>query len=252
MLKKYSAFNLGFFFLMLVHLLSVTESLAFKLDIEDLRWMTKPLIVLSLLGLLVYRSKLRGRFIKRIGLGLLFGLFGDVFLLLPGEVFFLAGLGSFLIGHVFYIMAFMLDFRNTEVTSSATSVLAGGGVLFFGSYGAWFMKWLFPSLGSLWPAVLVYILVIAAMGVMALLRWEKVNGSSFLMITAGAILFIASDSILAANRFKIEIPYASVYIMATYILAQYLITIGSLERKRKKRFTENRRQRLSEQSVEDL
>jgi uncharacterized membrane protein YhhN len=47
-----------------------------------------------------------------IALGLLFSDFGDYFLMFEGEEFFLKGLGSFAVAHIFYIISFARDVLN--------------------------------------------------------------------------------------------------------------------------------------------
>jgi len=45
-------------------------------------------------------------------------------------------------------------------------------------------------------------------------------------------LFLISDSILAVNKFKTEVPLRDYLVWATYYAAQYAITTGFLVRKR--------------------
>ncbi|MEO5583666.1 MAG: lysoplasmalogenase, partial [Saprospiraceae bacterium] len=47
-----------------------------------------------------------------------------------------------------------------------------------------------------------------------------------ILAVIGAVLFVASDSLLAINKFKTPIPYAGILIMTTYIFAQYFIVMG--------------------------
>jgi len=47
------------------------------------------------------------------------------------------------------------------------------------------------------------------------------------LVLAGAWLFMASDSILAFNKFHTAIEYSGPLIMTTYILAQFLIVEGA-------------------------
>ncbi|MCB0548246.1 MAG: hypothetical protein KDD19_11740, partial [Phaeodactylibacter sp.] len=45
-------------------------------------------------------------------------------------------------------------------------------------------------------------------------------------LMAGILLFILSDSLIALNKFRVDlvvIPYARLWIMATYLLGQYWI-----------------------------
>jgi uncharacterized membrane protein YhhN len=42
----------------------------------------------------------------------------------------------------------------------------------------------------------------------------------------GSVLFVISDSLLAVNKFVFALPYAPVWIMGTYLTAQYWIVRG--------------------------
>jgi len=48
----------------------------------------------------------------------------------------------------------------------------------------------------------------------------------YLLVLAGAILFVLSDSMIAINRFTQPFELARIAIMSSYITAQYLIAIG--------------------------
>jgi len=86
---------------------------------------------------------------------------------------------------------------------------------------------LLPGLeGIMKPVILVYALSLIGMSMMALNRRGRVNPSSFRFVFIGSILFLLSDSMIAINKFAMEIPLAGFWIMITYILAQYLIMRG--------------------------
>ena len=71
-------------------------------------------------------------------------------------------------------------------------------------------------------AVLAYISIILTMG------WTAIRtGSPFAII--GALLFIASDSYLAINKFIMPLPFAHEVIMMTYYSAQILIALSILQ-----------------------
>ncbi len=78
---------------------------------------------------------------------------------------------------------------------------------------------------------MAYIFVISFMMMMASFRNLRVNVISFRLILFGAMFFLISDSLLAYNKFVQPFNYANLLIMATYMIAQYLITIGAVERK---------------------
>ena len=75
--------------------------------------------------------------------------------------------------------------------------------------------------------------IILLMMVTALMRKGSVNKLSYSLVITGALLFLASDSILAINKFAFKIPYASIWIMLTYAFAQYFILKGILEQEQK-------------------
>jgi uncharacterized membrane protein YhhN len=69
----------------------------------------------------------------------------------------------------------------------------------------------------------------------ALNRYGKVNGLSYILVVIGAILFVASDSMIAINRFIEKFDFARVLTMACYITAQYLIVVGSIRQDQSKK-----------------
>jgi uncharacterized membrane protein YhhN len=137
---------------------------------------------------------------------------GDIFLMLPPR-YFLAGLGSFLAGHWFYIAAFSSD-GGAALTWWLLPLLLYGGLIYY---------MLQPHLGKMrWP-VIVYIIFILLMAGAALGRWSTVGSRSALLAAIGAILFVISDSVLALDRFRQKFVAARVIVLSTYWTAQWLI-----------------------------
>lgn len=146
-------------------------------------------------------------------IGLVFCMVGDYTL-----QWFLIGLSSFLIGHIFYIFAF-LSTNERQVPTWAKIVLLVYGV----SMAVWIAGTVFSS-GEvvLGIAVIAYISVILTMG------WTAIRtGSKF--ATIGALLFISSDSYLAINKFVMPLPFSHEVIMLTYYGAQILIALSILQ-----------------------
>ena len=128
-------------------------------------------------------------------IGMIFCLGGDVFLALPGKKMFLFGLVSFLLGHVFYTVAFFYTagFNQWAGIGLVISALAGAGVFL----------WLRPHLGSMKIPVIFYILVISAMVVGA---WSVVGAGELKSVGrmaafGGALGFYVSDIFVARQRF---------------------------------------------------
>jgi len=237
MLKKHQGFNFGFAILFLAQLI-VQSNNFLNLSLPPyIQYVIKPLITLSLFGLLLFHTGLRGRFSKRIGIGLLFGLVGDVFLLVEhrNELFFIFGLFAFLIGHFLYMSAFYLDYKvNKTVYKEHTK----NAILGYGFFCIIFSVGLWSHLGNMKAPVIIYAIVISIMGIMAVNRYGRVNTLSYKLTFYGSLLFVLSDSILAIDRFVHPFKGAGILIMAAYMAAQYSITMGNLERKMKKKVEE--------------
>jgi len=190
----------------------------------------KPFIALSLLIMLAISTRLKGRFHKRIFTGLIFALAGDLLLgyVSTNDSYFIYGLASFLLCHLFYTSAFYLDFKSApelDKKGARISILICAVVVI--SY-YFFLR---AHLGPMKLPVMVYMLVISMMVMMASFRNQRVNSSSFKLILFGAMFFVLSDAILAYNKFVQPIDFADTWIMATYMIAQYLIIVGAIERK---------------------
>jgi len=196
----------------------------------QLRNFSKPLIVITLLVWLFLSTNLKGRFHKRIFTGLIFALAGDVFLMLQGghPAFFMYGLIAFLFCHIFYIRAFTLDHKSNPNLKNSFFLWAVGALIIFCVSLFFYLQ---PYLGAMQFAVLIYAIMITFMAIMAVNRYGKVNIFSYKLILSGALFFLLSDAVLAVNKFAQPIPQACTLIMATYMIAQYLIVYGTVERK---------------------
>ena len=74
--------------------------------------------------------------------------------------------------------------------------------------------------------VIAYVLVLLAFLWQASGRGYVLGGSSPALAFFGAVLFVASDSILAYDRFVKGFKFASFFIMLTYWLAQVFIALS--------------------------
>ncbi|MBU2551359.1 MAG: lysoplasmalogenase [Proteobacteria bacterium] len=128
-------------------------------------------------------------------LGLIFCLGGDVLLAIPSERTFMLGLFSFLMGHVFYVLAFLY-------LSSLSDWFSGGPIVIFAFSAAAFL-WLRPHLGRMAIPVLAYVVVISLMvtGAYAVFRNPELSRRGALIVYLGALLFYFSDLFVARDRF---------------------------------------------------
>lgn len=179
-----------------------------------LEWVAKPLATVAVLIMVLASAPLpTPRYRGLIAAGLLCSLAGDVLLMLPGDLF-LPGLVAFLAAHLCYLTAFRSDGGGAgPVGLLALVVLAGAGVL----------SVLWPSLGAMRIPVLVYVAVILTMCWMALGRWWVTRAPGSGLAALGAVFFVASDSVLALDRFRSPIPMSPLLVLGTYYAAQILI-----------------------------
>jgi len=171
----------------------------------------KPLPVLVMA--LWVASAARGRAAWMVVAGLVLSLVADVVI----ERSFLAGLAVFLLAHVAYVAAFLM--RDTTPRPLLLLPVLVWGVL---------MVWrLWPGLGGLRLPVIVYAAAIAAM------VWRAAAaaaGAGEWITILGALLFAASDSILALDKFHRPLRGASVPIMALYWAGQFFIALSARPR----------------------
>ncbi len=151
---------------------------------------------------------------RRILIGLWLSLAGDVFLLWPKEGF-LPGLVSFLLAHLAFIAAFSVPVRF------------GARPWLFAGYGVVALA----ILSQLWsgvPAalrlpVVGYVLCLACMAAQAAAWWRSAPSPLARHAAIGGVLFMASDSLLAINKFASPLPLSALWILSTYWLAQLFI-----------------------------
>ena len=144
---------------------------------------------------------------------------GDVFLMFPG--FFIPGLVSFLVAHLFYVVLF----KSGQAWFPHRGALAA-------TLGIGVAMYAFLWAGGLPPAlrapVAAYVLVIALMAAQAIGRATVLRDAPSLWVAIGAGFFMLSVSLLATNRFVTPLPMAQVWVLATYYAAQALIVAGML------------------------
>ena len=87
---------------------------------------------------------------------------------------------------------------------------------------------LYSSADQLKFPVLLYIIIIAVMGVAAFGRWDAFQTQSSFYVAMGASIFMISDSVLGWNKFKNSFPVAEAIILSTYYLGQGMIAYSTI------------------------
>lgn len=195
-------------------------------------YITKPLLMpLLALSLWLHAGTLFIRARNLALVGLIFSFVGDTLLMFADRSanFFMLGLISFLLAHVCYITAFL----NISNLKPGLLKQMPWLILPFIIYLIGFNYYLFDGVpGGLKMPVIIYSGVIMTMALSALHLKGIISGAAFQWFFVGALLFLISDSVLAAEKFKHLISNtgfnAAIIIMATYILGQFGIARGMM------------------------
>jgi len=203
----------------------LVDLVAVFFDVSKLIFIAKPLLMPSLVLELVYAGVTSNK--KLVLAGLFFSWMGDIFLLFESinPLFFIFGLISFLFTHVCYIIFFL------STSSAMPSLLKKQPIyiLLILSYGTGLVWLLFPHLGKLQIPVILYSVVICSMLLCSIHIYLKVKEPANRYYVSGAAFFVLSDSLLAIDKFYHTIPFAGIWVMLSYCMAQYFIVRGFIE-----------------------
>lgn len=183
-----------------------------------LTYIFKPLTMLLIMGLLIGYGDLSNIYSQWILAGLSISMVGDVFLMLRPQKF-IAGLVSFLVAHVLYVIAFYLGVRGNQISWYAMAMIP---------FGLMYFVFLSRYLGSLRIPVAGYFIAISAMLFFASALFLIEMSLMAKLALMGAILFAVSDGILAYRKFVKPIKYGQFYVMSTYFSAQTFIALSTV------------------------
>jgi uncharacterized membrane protein YhhN len=183
----------------------------------------KPFPLLILIGALIwgfYRSGHPDLFSIIIGMGLVFGLVGDI-LLIQERRFFIPGLVAFLLGHLLYISAFIHE-------SNTISFYGFIPIVFIAVFFVVFIFKMEPAAKKLLPAIAVYVLALCLMCVSAF-SFDLSRGAGFPLFSVGALFFCFSDAALSWTLFVKETRVSNVLVLISYFTAQTIIAFGVID-----------------------
>ena len=167
------------------------------------------LAVLSFIAISGSRGKL-------LFIALLFCAGADIALELASGAYFVAGLGLFLVAHIFFIITFSRDFKFQKSKVPVIVLLV--------VYSTMMALVLTPSLKEMAIPVYIYMTALTLVGVFASMRSVRNDFTLY-----GAIAFIVSDSVLAVNKFMMPMAAADYVVMVTYYSSLFLIVYGFLK-----------------------
>ncbi|MFN0203151.1 MAG: lysoplasmalogenase [Bacteroidia bacterium] len=181
---------------------------------------TKILLMPSLALWYFYLTKTQGA-IKMLLAALFFSWGGDTLLVFAKEkpIFFLLGLGSFFLAHVFYIYTFVKKGKEFKLTTSSVALIVIALLNL-----ATLLYLLLPVLPiDMKVPILAYGSILTLL-ICSTLYLRKLLAAHWAYLLLGVALFILSDSLIAFNRFRFDmiafLPNISFWIMLTYIIAQ--------------------------------
>jgi uncharacterized membrane protein YhhN len=200
------------------------ESLALWKKIRPLEFIAKPAVMVMLFLYLWTSTGLSGAALW-FGIGILFSLAGDIFLLWLDR-FFIFGLVAFLLGHIAYV----IGFNSPASPFSLWSLLLA---FMIGLSGVRVMRRILSAISQKGPArlrlpVAVYGVVISLMLLSAMLKLTDTgwNATASLLAALGAFLFYLSDIVLAWNKFVSPINNGRIINMVLYHLGQIALVAG--------------------------
>jgi len=202
----------------LAGLLALVDWYAVVRDRRELETWAKPATLAGLTATTVAAGALDASAGRWLVAALLLGLLGDVALLGRSNRRFLLGLIAFLLGHLAYVVCFLV----LGVEEGWWMVVGAGVVVVAFLVGREVLPAAVAHGGKgFGAAVATYMCVIGATTVTG---WA----TALPLVAAGTAVFVASDTTLALDRFVAARPHGRIAVMVTYHVGQALIAAGVL------------------------
>jgi uncharacterized membrane protein YhhN len=184
-----------------------------------LNFVFKPLTTLLIIAFAWPRGAATPARRRWVLAGLALSLCGDVALMWPQQGF-LPGLVSFLLAHLAYLVAFTRD--------GVRLAARRWPFVLYGVLAAVILWQLWPGVpAALRLPVLAYVLCLASMAAQAAVLGRVARGTArqrgAAVLALGGALFLASDALLATNKFAGPLPMSGLWILCSYWLAQWCI-----------------------------
>jgi uncharacterized membrane protein YhhN len=196
---------------------AVLNWLAVARRVEPLVYVSKPAVMVGLIAAVVAFDTPDERAWIFVA-ALAFSMLGDIFLMLPADRF-LFGVGAFFLAHVAYIVGLRMD-SSAGISLVAGIIVVGAFAITVGRHIVLAVRKQAPELAT---PVSAYVAVISVMVASAIATKNP-------YAAVGAVVFMASDTLIAWNRFVQPLTWAPVTIMVTYHVGQALLALSLVRR----------------------
>ena len=214
-----------YLFLILFIVFSVLHLIASFNDDAEKRKKTKPFLLIWLLLYYVFSTDNLSVFLV---LALFFSWLGDVLLIPKGHKWFAFGGISFMFSHLFFILAYT---NNFEFKDLKPVVLVIAGIVYFGTSFKIMRELRVSTPKSMIFPMFFYLMCNSTMNMFALMQMMSRKDIGSVVAYIGAVLFFISDCTLFLVRYykNKDIIYKKHFtVMLTYLLGEFLITLGIL------------------------
>ncbi len=167
---------------------------------------------------------LDSRLVRLLLFAQVFGCAGDIMLLYPGNFWFIVGIGSFFIGHIFYLIIFgEKAWKGMSVWTWLISAVVILSMLLVLSVAIGIKGVMLVPMCTYG----IMLLLLIFCGVAGIFR---LGGTTWWIMLSGAVLFTFSDSMIAVKEFAPDLntPFMGFVIMLTYLSAQALLAWAAL------------------------
>ena len=155
----------------------------------------------------------------------LLGWAGDSLLMGDGFVWFVSGIGAFLLGHVCYLIIFSRTLKGLRPLAAIIAAVVIIGIL-FGMVKAIGIS------GALLVPMMVYgaaLLTISLCGLCGICRKKAPSRGVWWMVLCGGLFFLFSDGLIALRTFGgAHFALRGFTIMSTYLVAQSLLCAAAV------------------------
>jgi len=212
-----NVYTLSFILLILFF---IREFVAFK-KYRILKYFFTPLLTMLLVVMVMLSITENGgdRYRVMILISLLMALVADTLLMIEEVNFLKNGMIYFILGHIFYVIAFSgnLSFKLWNILIIIILV-----ILSF-----LYIRVIKKTAGKMFKPVVIYVLILDLMVYFAVTKLNNGLITFNVLIATGAVLFMISDFILSINAFVKTIPNSTVFTWMLYAPAQFLFVLST-------------------------